>query len=65
LFVEFSCKKNAFNRITIEIVNACFFFLHSKNTKEMIAIWERDQFGYPVCIDEKHVSGFWRCGGES
>ena len=39
--------------------------LHSKNTKEMIAIWERDQFGYPVCIDEKHVSGFWRCGGES
>lgn len=31
----------------------------------MIAIWERDQFGYPVCIDEKHVSGFWRCGGES
>ena len=48
----------------IEIVNACFFFLHSKNTKEMIAIWERDQFGYPVCIDEKHVSGFWRCGGK-
>ena len=31
----------------------------------MIAIWERDQFGYPVCIDEKHVSGVWRCGGES
>lgn len=30
-----------------------FFFLHPKNIKEMIAILKRDQFGYPVCIDEK------------
>ncbi len=30
-----------------------FFFLHPKNVTEMIATLKRDQFGYPICIDEK------------